>query len=329
MKQLNMQKSMGQDQYPRTMTAAVDILANHKTTNKIKENNHKARGQSKGPKPAIKQSEKLTETSFAQRGKQTSQWPCNCCGEMGHKAIDCPKYATTLPNQWVTPPGSYGKKSSSGGKKGGGPKQPPSGMNGFQGVFSAIVESDNEPELTFTQKVSLLQEKEGGLLKDVIILDTGSTIPATFMNDAFLTDIQPSDRHMRMTTNAGTKVLKQKGHLHSFGQVWYDATQAVNLLGFAHLRDRFKTEYDYINDEFTVHFEVGGPIIFDHCYEGLYIYRPSDKFREWVASTKRETETEESQLQTFRQVSRMGCEHQERDRDGRVSAQECGRKAQK
>ena len=29
MKQLNMQKSMGQDQYQRTSTAAVDILANH------------------------------------------------------------------------------------------------------------------------------------------------------------------------------------------------------------------------------------------------------------------------------------------------------------
>ena len=135
MKQLNMQKSMGQDQYPRTMTAAVDILVNHKTTNK-KENNNKARGQSKGPKQAAKQSEKQVETSFAQKGKQTSQWPCNCCGEMGHKAIDCPKYATTLPNKWVTPPGSYGKKSSFGGKKGGGPKQPPSGMNGFQGAFS-------------------------------------------------------------------------------------------------------------------------------------------------------------------------------------------------
>jgi len=214
---------------------------------------------------------------------------------MGHKAIDCPKYTTTLPNQWVTPPGSYGKKASSGGKKGGGPKQPPSGMNGFHGVFSAIVESDDEPKLTFTQKVEQLQEREGGLLKDVIILDTGSTIAATFMNVAFLTDIQPADRHMAMRTNAGTKVLKQRGYLRSFGQVWYEATQAVNILGFAHLRDRFKTEYYYVNDEFTVHFEAGGPIVFERCYEGLYIYRPSDKFRDWVASTKVGTETGEYQ----------------------------------
>ena len=90
------------------MIAAVDILVNHKTTKK-KENNHKARCQSKGPKQAAKQSEKQTETSFAQKGKQTSQWPCNCCSEMGNKAINCPRYTTMLPNQWVTPPGSYSK----------------------------------------------------------------------------------------------------------------------------------------------------------------------------------------------------------------------------
>jgi len=284
-----MQMSMGQDKYPHTMTAAVDILANHKMSNKM-ENNHKARGQSNGPKPAAKQSEKQMETSFAQKGKQTLQWPCNCCGEMGHKDITCPRYVMTLPNQWVTPPGSYGKKYSFGGKKDGGPKQPPSGMNGFQGAFSTIVKSDDEPKVTFTQKVGLLQEREGGLLKDVIILDTGSTIPVTFMNDAFLTDIHPAERHMTMMTNAGTKVLKQKGHLRSFGKVWYNATHAVNLLGFTELQDIFKINYNYDSDSFTVHLEAGGPIIFDHCYEGLYIYRPSDKFREWVASVGSVTE---------------------------------------
>ena len=125
-----------------------------------------------------------------------------------------------------------------------------------------------------------------GLLKDVIILDTGSMIPAMFMNDAFLTDISPSERHMKFTMNAGSKILKQKGNLHSFGEVWYDAMQAVNLLGFADLRDQYKIDYDYDRDKFTVHFAEGGPIVFERCEEGLYLYKPSDKFVEWVAITK-------------------------------------------
>ena len=50
MKTLNMQKSMGIDQYPKTTIAAVDILVNHKTTIKQEKANNKARDKSKGPK---------------------------------------------------------------------------------------------------------------------------------------------------------------------------------------------------------------------------------------------------------------------------------------
>ena len=125
-----------------------------------------------------------------------------------------------------------------------------------------------------------------GLLKDVIILDTGSTIPATFMNDAFLTDIRQSEKHMNMITNAGSKVLKQKGHLRSFGEVWYDATQAVNLLGFAELRDRYKIDYDYNRDKFTVHFLKVVQLFLNVAMKVYICFKPSDKFVEWVASTK-------------------------------------------
>jgi hypothetical protein len=278
-----MQFSMGTDQDPKTLTAAIDILANHKPDNK----SAKAKSErSKSSKPSAKpsQSEKKNESSFAQRGKQTTHWPCNCCGETGHKVIDCPRYATTLPNKWFNPPGSFGqKKGPSGGK--GSNSMAPSGMNGFQCTFATQEDGNNVTPYNLMNSVSLYQEQTG-LLKDVIILDYGSTIPATFMNDAFLTDIRPSERHMNMTTNAGSKILKQKGNLRSFGEVWYDATQAVNLLGFADLQDRYKIDYEYKCDEFTVHFAEGGPIIFECCTEGLYLFKPSDKFIEWVASTK-------------------------------------------
>ena len=68
-----------------------------------------------------------------------------------------------------------------------------------------------------------------------MILDTGSSIPATFMNPDFLTEIKPSKTHLRMMTNAGTRVLTMEGHLESFGRVWYDPDQVVNILGFAEL----------------------------------------------------------------------------------------------
>ena len=73
-KQLTMQFSMGTDQYPKTLTAAIDILANHKPDNM----SAKAKSErSKSSKPTAKRSKskKKTESSFTQRGKQTTQWP--------------------------------------------------------------------------------------------------------------------------------------------------------------------------------------------------------------------------------------------------------------
>jgi len=116
------------------MTAAVDILANHKPANKSAKAKSE-RSKSSKPYTKLSQSKKKTETSFAQRGKQTTQWPCNCCGETGNKAIDCPRYAMTLPNKWFNPPGSFGQKKGPSGGKGSGPK-PPSGMNRFQCTFT-------------------------------------------------------------------------------------------------------------------------------------------------------------------------------------------------
>jgi len=85
-------------------------------------------------------------------------------------------------------------------------------MNGFLCTFATHEEGDDVTWYNLMNSISLFQEQMG-LLKDVIILDTGSTIPATFMNVAFLTNIRQSDKHMNMVTNAGSKVIKQKGNL--------------------------------------------------------------------------------------------------------------------
>jgi len=75
-KQLTMQFSIGTNQYPKTVTEAVDILVNHKAANK----SLKPKIKKKSWKSSAKQSsnEKKTETSFAQRGKQTTQLHGHC-----------------------------------------------------------------------------------------------------------------------------------------------------------------------------------------------------------------------------------------------------------
>ena len=63
-------------------------------------------------------------------------------------------------------------------------------------------------------------KKSKSKLNDVIILDTGSTIPATIANPDFITNLKTSKESLRMATNTGTKELTLKGEVFGFGDAW-------------------------------------------------------------------------------------------------------------
>ena len=53
---------------------------------------------------------------------------------------------------------------------------------------------------------------------------------------------------LRMSTNAGTKLLTVSGTVPGFGDVYFDANQMANIFGFSHLVDvgmRTCLDYDY------------------------------------------------------------------------------------
>jgi hypothetical protein len=79
---LNSQKSLGNDQYPRTIVETNNVLSNHKfDINKGKKQEQKH--HKRKPKED-KDEEEVTPLSFAQmEGK------CYCCRKPGHKSPDC------------------------------------------------------------------------------------------------------------------------------------------------------------------------------------------------------------------------------------------------
>ena len=87
------QFSMNNDQYPATLTAAMDILANHKLDNKDKfkarnpNNNRSLKDDTPPP----------MESSFAQAGDTLT---CFCCGKKGHTANKCHKKGEIPKEQW-------------------------------------------------------------------------------------------------------------------------------------------------------------------------------------------------------------------------------------
>jgi hypothetical protein len=92
---LNSQKSLGNDQYPRTIVKTNNVLSNHKfDINKGKKQEQKHHNKSK-PKED-KDDEEVTPLSFAQmEGK------CYCCGKPGHKSPDCRSKEKIPREEWA------------------------------------------------------------------------------------------------------------------------------------------------------------------------------------------------------------------------------------
>jgi hypothetical protein len=130
-------------------------------------------------------------------------------------------------------------------------------------------------------------EDSEGDLKDVILLDTGSTIGATIANPDLITNLKATSSPLQMATNAGTKTLNLKGDVIGFGKAWYDPDFMANIFGFAKMAEKHRITYDSnIEDAFLVHTEDGDVLKFERTLEGLYAYRPPKDFLDSVAQTK-------------------------------------------
>ena len=156
------------------------------------------------------------------------------------------------------------------------------GWSGFQFQVTGIQQaSPTSPSYCFTE------------LKDEILLDTGSTLGATFMNPG-VRGIKASKTPIKMSTNAGVKLLTSEGEVPGFGMAWFDPTQMANIFGFSKLVDKHRVTYDSaLEDAFIVHFDNGRTLKFKRTPQGLYSYHPTNHFKEQVAKTKQAEATKD------------------------------------
>jgi len=243
------------DEYPRTFEQAVDLLEQHHPDAAWKE--HRKQQSKKEDKA------KKSGSSFNQKGSTSkdktpkADLVCYCCGKKGdHRSNEC-KWETKVPKKdWFMKTGkvpamvkgSYAQAANDNDDNESEASDDNSSIASERSSRSTSStrsrsrtrrsggsrnDAESEPGWSnFIVAETQLHQGDKAHMRDVIILDTGSTINATIMNPDFLTDIHKAKVNLKMTTNAGTKELTLKGTVPGFGEAWYDPEMMANIFSF-------------------------------------------------------------------------------------------------
>ena len=124
------------------------------------------------------------------------------------------------------------------------------------------------------------QDKSHGLdLRKVILLDSQSTVDL-FCNADFVTNIRESPRSMRLQSNGGQMLMRQKATVQGYqSEVWFSNDAVCNIMGLCNVKRQYRVTYDSdATDHFTVHRRSHGhPDMHFYLHPcGLHIFDPSD-----------------------------------------------------
>ena len=221
------QYSMENDQYPKTITTATGILANHRHDNSIT-----MHGQTKLKEKQNEDDDRSTttnETSFVQSGGTM----CYCCGKKGHKSPQCPEKDTRPKDQWAIRKAEQHLQAetnnnddeSVGSNKTNGANRS-SQRAGWSGVQVNLMNHNHQPSM-----------------RETITLDNGSTL-SMFCDPELVENIRESTTILKMHTNAGSKLSNQQATVPEFGTVWFQEDAIANIFGFGDLVDQYQITCD-------------------------------------------------------------------------------------
>jgi hypothetical protein len=281
---LSQQQSLKNDQYPKTINDAKQVLDNHRHDN-AKEKNEAARKQSekdKGPGkgPGNDQNSNMSplELSFA----QMLNGACHCCGKQGHWAPKCPKKNSIPKEQWAInlakkKDAAFHQFEQSSKEDGAGT------VSSNQGPPSVV----SAPERSTGWAGVQLQRIKGVQLfitgdvdmKQVILLDNETT-SSIFANEDYVHDITNAKQQLDLETNGGTLTTNKEATVPGFWKkVWFDKDAITNIFAFHEMVQQYPVTYDSKKeDAFIVHISDVKKIKFIKAPNGLYYYIPPASF---------------------------------------------------
>jgi hypothetical protein len=269
-KNLAQQQSLKNTQYPKTITAAAEVLMEHPWDpkyNEVRKKRRETANRSRDNDDSNKstKTEEEMELSFAQLENA-----CYCCGKKGHSSNKCYKKDTPK-EQWYI--NKLQKKEMS-------KLQQHVQVNDNTSTTALVTSTTSSDPITGLQEWSgahiMLNQVNTKELRDTILLDNGSST-SIFANPRMVQSIKTVDQPLQLMTNGGELVTDQKATVPGFGEVWYDEASIANIFSFAELKDKHKITYDSTKeDAFIIHLPTK-IIKFTRSPNGLYLYKPNEK----------------------------------------------------
>ena len=290
---LSTQQSLGNDQYPKTITESNNVLSNHKfdvPRANVKKNQLEDKGKDR--KNEEKEDEDIT-LSFAQlEGK------CYCCGKAGHKSPSC-RYKDKPKDEWA-----INKAQQSHAQAVGSDSSTVASTSSGQSASQRLPSTTDATasQAGWSGAHVELQFYQASEMRDWILLDNQSSV-TIFCNPDMVKNIRPSDSGvMKLTTNGGSIVTSKKADLPQWGEVWFNENAITNIFSYAEMADRYRITYDSNKaDEFVVHLPEKD-VRFTRMGTNLYIFKPPKSAQ--VATALLNTVEENKKFYTQRQFDR-------------------------
>jgi hypothetical protein len=250
---LNSQKSLGNDQFPKTIVETNNVLSNHKIDIVVKQKKEQQHHPKANKNKENKEDEDSTPLSFAQM-----EGRCYCCGKPGHKSPDCRHKEKTPKDEWAINKAQQHAQSSS----------DTASTNG------STVSKITEPVVgwaglhcSFAQAVNM---------KELILLDSDST-DTVFCNPKYVSNIRDSEDPLSISTNGGIMNSHQKCDIPYIEDVWYNEDSMTNIISMKDMTNKFRVTMDS-KEELALLVHMPDRIVkFKQFSNGLYAMDPSDE----------------------------------------------------
>ena len=246
---LSSQYSLGQDQYPKTITDASNVLSNHRFDPAYTERK-KRRNLTQQQQQQRDEQEEAPELSFAQmEGK------CYCCGKKGHKSPKC-RHKDKPKSEWAinkTPEIVQAQNVMSEAST----RDETSAAASSQAANNSVASANADSSLPYTwmgaQITGVSAAQQRNQMRDWILLDNQSSVDL-FCNPSLVDNITSGDDTLILATNAGDLETRKKAIVPGYGSVWFDGDAITNVFSLASMEQQHRVTYDSaIESAFVVH----------------------------------------------------------------------------